>query len=241
MPTLALSRRQNARHHLLVDEPGPHVAYLLPGGERRFVPWLGLIDADQREGRGVLRHLQPRSVTTFDALSGLDSAIVNRLAELIEADLLTPPFTRLTVGDHVPTPRAEAVSRSLNDIASRQASAAQTALVLRAFAAGTTVKKDTSEAIQVVVSGPDPSGSARDTGVVMRQMFQNARSRVLAVGFAVHQGRAVFRELAKHLDEVEALKVTLCLDVRRAPSNTSVDTQIVEGFARHFAEPSSVR
>ena len=44
MPTLALSRRQNARHHLLGDEPGPHVAYLLPGGERRFVPWLGFIE-----------------------------------------------------------------------------------------------------------------------------------------------------------------------------------------------------
>ena len=44
MPTLALDRRQNARHHLLVDEPGPHVAYLLPGGERRFVPWLGFIE-----------------------------------------------------------------------------------------------------------------------------------------------------------------------------------------------------
>ena len=42
MPKLALDRRQNVRHHVLADEPGPHVAYLLPGGERRFVPWLGL-------------------------------------------------------------------------------------------------------------------------------------------------------------------------------------------------------
>ena len=44
MPKLVLDRRQNARHHLLVDEPGPHVAYHLPGGERRFVPWLGFIE-----------------------------------------------------------------------------------------------------------------------------------------------------------------------------------------------------
>ena len=44
MPKLSLDRRQNARHHLLVDEPGQHVAYLLPGGERRFVPWLGFIE-----------------------------------------------------------------------------------------------------------------------------------------------------------------------------------------------------
>ena len=56
MPTLALSRRQNARHHLLVDEPGPHVAYLLPGGERRFVPWLGFIE--RAEAR-ALPHARP--------------------------------------------------------------------------------------------------------------------------------------------------------------------------------------
>ena len=44
MPKLALDRRQNARHHLLIDAPGQTVAYLLPGGERRFVPWLGFIE-----------------------------------------------------------------------------------------------------------------------------------------------------------------------------------------------------
>ena len=56
MPKLALDRRQNARHHLLVDAPGQHVAYLLPGGERRFVPWLGFID---RAGARALEGARP--------------------------------------------------------------------------------------------------------------------------------------------------------------------------------------
>ena len=56
MPKLALDRRQNARHLLLVDAPGQHVAYLLPGGERRFVPWLGFID---RAGARALEGARP--------------------------------------------------------------------------------------------------------------------------------------------------------------------------------------
>ena len=53
MPKFALSRRQNARHHVLIDESGPHVAYLLPGGEQRFVPWLGFIE--RAEARALPR------------------------------------------------------------------------------------------------------------------------------------------------------------------------------------------
>ena len=53
MPKLALDRRQNARHHVLIDEPGEYVAYLLPDGERRFVPWLGFIE--RAEARALQR------------------------------------------------------------------------------------------------------------------------------------------------------------------------------------------
>lgn len=109
-------------------------------------------------------------------------------------------------------------------------------LVLRAFAAGTEVDRDISGAIELVVSGPDPLGTARDTGVVMRQLFNRARKRVLAVGFAVHQGRDVFAELGKRLDEDADLDAILCIDVRREPTNTSAANQIVEGFARNFAD-----
>ena len=72
--------------------------------------------------------------------------------------------------------------------------------------------------------------------MVLRQLFQKARERVLAVGFAVHQGRSVFKALARRLDEIETLKVTLCLDVRREPGSTSIDSQVVEAFARDFID-----
>ena len=95
---------------------------------------------------------------------------------------------------------------------------------------------DSSKFIDVVVSGPDATFTARDTGVVMRQLFTAAKSRILAVGFAVHQGRSVFRTLAERLDSEDGLQVTLCLDVRRAPGSTSIDNQIAGQFARNFVE-----
>ena len=173
-------------------------------------------------------------MTDFTALEGLDRPTLIRLAELLEAGLLGAPFTRLTIGDHLPAMHAKNVAACLGAIAERQTSEDQIALVLRGFAAGSRVNEDTSPVIEIVVSGPDPSGTARETSVVTRNLFENARTRVLAVGFAVHQGHTVFRELAQRHDEIKDLKVTLCLDVRRPPSNTSIDTLLVESFARNF-------
>ena len=175
-------------------------------------------------------------MTDFRALEGLDRPTLVQLAELLEAGLLGAPFTRLTIGDHLPAAHAESVAAWLGTLAERQTSAEPMALALRAFAAGTRVNEETAPAIEVVVSGPDPSGTARETSVVTRSLFENAKTRVLAAGFAVHQGHAVFRELAQRHDENEELKVTLCLDVRRPPSNTTIDSLLVEGFARNFFE-----
>ena len=175
-------------------------------------------------------------MTDFRALDGLDRPTLIQLAELFEAGLLGAPFARLTVGDHLPAVHAENVAACVGAIAERKASTDQIALVPRAFAAGTRVNEETSPEIEVVVSGPDPSRTARETSVVTRSLFENARTRVLAVGFAVHQGHTVFRELAERHDDIEALKVTLCLDVRRPPSNTSIDTLLVEGSARILLE-----
>ena len=108
--------------------------------------------------------------------------------------------------------------------------------LLRAFASGKDANPNVSELVDVVVSGPDVTAAARDAGVVMRQLFNKAKERVLAVGFAIHQGRFVFETLADCLDACESLEVTLCLDVRREPTSTSLDSSIVRGFADIFAE-----
>ena len=89
----------------------------------------------------------------------------------------------------------------------------------------------------MVVTGPDAPSHARDTGVVMRQLFSKARERVLAVGFAVRQGKSVFRVLADRLDNDESLEAILCVDVRRPYGDTSIDSNILQ----HFEPPGNAR
>jgi phosphatidylserine/phosphatidylglycerophosphate/cardiolipin synthase-like enzyme len=170
----------------------------------------------------------------FAALAGPDRTNLIRLAELLEAGFVTPPFGALALQNHIPIEHVQAVSAFLDGLTQQQMSPTQIALVLRSFAVGRQANRDVSDLIDIVVSGPDAAGSARDTGVVMRQLFNKAGHRVLAVGFAVHQGRSIFQALAERLDADESLVATLCIEVRRQQTDTSLDSQVVERFAQNF-------
>ena len=171
----------------------------------------------------------------FAALAALDGNALTRLAELLEAGLLKPPLSALTLQGHAPGAHAEALSECLEDLSRRGMSPGHIAAALRAFAAGRRAS-GVSAPIEVVVSGPDTAATARDTGVVVRQLFDRARTRVLAVGFAVHQGKSVFQALARRLDIDESLEATLCIDVRRQRGDTSLDGQVVRRFAENFVD-----
>jgi phosphatidylserine/phosphatidylglycerophosphate/cardiolipin synthase-like enzyme len=57
---------------------------------------------------------------------------------------------------------------------------------------------------------------------------------VLVAGFAVYQGREVFKRLGERMAERPALRVRLFLDVRREPADTSPDAEVLRRFARRF-------
>ena len=170
----------------------------------------------------------------FDALAAADRQDLIRLADLLETGLLSPPLSGLSLRDHIAAAHADAVARCFGELTQRDMPPAHIALLLRAFAAGAQSAGGSSLPVEVVVSGPDATGGARDTGVVMRQLFGKARERVLAVGFAVRQGKSVFKSLADRLDNDESLEATLCIDARRQHGDTSIDRDILRRFANEF-------
>jgi hypothetical protein len=107
------------------------------------------------------------------------------------------------------------------------------ALLLEAIASERGSPADNG-AIELVTSGPDIVGATRDTGVVMRELFGTAESRVLVVGFAVHQGREIFAALAERMQHRPDLSVRLCLDVRRAPGDTTKSDALLLRFVTRF-------
>ena len=172
----------------------------------------------------------------FDILNDVDGQSLSALAKMLESGLLTPPFTALSLQGLVAQNQAAPVSAFLNQLTQRPESPQYIGLVLRSFMAGKGRSQSPAEIIDVVVSGPDATSTARDTRVVMRQMFSSAQHRVLVVGFAIHQGKDIFRALGERLDSCDELEATLCVDVRRDLSNTSHEAQIIARFARNLVE-----
>ena len=77
-------------------------------------------------------------------------------------------------------------------------------LALLAEAIVRTRRRQPQEAdlVDLVWTGPETPGAAnRDTGVVVRELFGAAEEEVLVAGFAVYQGREVFKRLAERMNE----------------------------------------
>jgi len=88
--------------------------------------------------------------------------------------------------------------------------------------------------VELVTSGPDVTGTTRDTGVVLRELFAAGERRVLVVGFAVRQGREIFAALADRMRHRPDLAVRLCLDIRRAPGDATRSDALLRRFAERF-------
>jgi phosphatidylserine/phosphatidylglycerophosphate/cardiolipin synthase-like enzyme len=92
-----------------------------------------------------------------------------------------------------------------------------------------------ADLVDLVWTGPEAPGAAnRDTGVVVRELFGAAEEDVLVAGFAVYQGREVFKRLAERMSERPSLRVRFFLDVHREPGDTSFAEEVLRRFAQRF-------
>ena len=92
-----------------------------------------------------------------------------------------------------------------------------------------------SEVAELVWTGPEIAGAVnRDTGVVVRDLFGRATREVLVAGFAVYQGKEVFRRLAERMTEIPELRVRFFLDIRRNPGDTTLASELVRKFLAKF-------
>ncbi len=89
--------------------------------------------------------------------------------------------------------------------------------------------------IDLVWTGPEVPGIRnRDTSVVVRELFQNAKESVLVAGYAVYQGHVIFKALAEQADKLPGLNVQMYLDVQRPLNDTSSSAELVRRFAERF-------
>jgi phosphatidylserine/phosphatidylglycerophosphate/cardiolipin synthase-like enzyme len=129
---------------------------------------------------------------------------------------LGAPFNAFALKLLVPAGETDDIAGELNRIAGLGASPAFIAEVLEMLAADRADAAKRRDHIELVWTGPSLAGeTSRDTGVVVREMFKSAQKSVLVAGFAVYQGKEIFRVLAERMEQVPELAVKMFLNVGR--------------------------
>lgn len=141
----------------------------------------------------------------------------------------------MSLGRLIAAPMAQEIAVGLQALADQGFTGTQLAAVLEMLVADRARRPRLEEILDLVTTGPETPGiTNRDTSVVVRELFANAQHTVLVAGYAVYQGRAVFRALADRMQDRPELKVRMFLDVQRGPGDTSMPSEVVKRFAERF-------
>jgi phosphatidylserine/phosphatidylglycerophosphate/cardiolipin synthase-like enzyme len=91
--------------------------------------------------------------------------------------------------------------------------------------------------VELVMTAPaDSDAYHRDTKVVVTDLFRRAEKSVLVAGFAVHQGRRIFHELAARMRDVECLQVRIFLNLTTSQGDAKDHSLWASRFASQFAD-----
>lgn len=171
----------------------------------------------------------------MDALHQLTDADLAALAGALRSGRLHGPFSVVSVQRYCAADQAATVARQLQQLHDENMQPQHLALLVNAVRHARTPLSQKSELVELVWTGPETLGiTNRDTGVVVRDLFGSAEKEVLVAGFAVYQGRAVFKRLAERMEERPDLRVRFFLDVQRHPGDTTLADDLLRRFFHNF-------
>ena len=166
-------------------------------------------------------------------LHKLSDSDLREIATALRSGRLSPPYSAFALQRILSA--AAAVGGDLQALADREMGPAQLATMLDMILADRRARPSMDDQLELVTTGPEVDGIAnRDTSVVVRELFANARESVLVAGYAVYQGQRVFQGLADRMLEIPTLKVRMFLDIQRAPGDTSAPAELMMRFADRF-------
>ncbi|MGH7169930.1 MAG: DISARM system phospholipase D-like protein DrmC [Gemmataceae bacterium] len=171
----------------------------------------------------------------MNPLELLTDTDLTALAAAICSGRLTAPFTSVSVSRYCATPQATAAAAQLQHLHEEGMQPQHLALFAEVIVRTRQRHPQEANLVDLVWTGPEAPGAAiRDTGVVVRELFGAAEEEVLVAGFAVYQGRDVFKRLAERMSERPTLRVRFFLDVHRDPGDTSLAEEVLRRFSRRF-------
>lgn len=170
-----------------------------------------------------------------EALRSLAAEDLRALEGAVRSGRLRAPFSPAAVRAYCSALTADAVAGDLQRLADEGIRPGHLSLLLQALADARRGGRGLDDGIDLVWTGPDVPGLvSRDTGVVVRELFSAAERSVLVAGYAVYQGRDVFRALAERMEAVPDLHVRMFLDIQRPYTDTTRDADLIRRFATRF-------
>jgi phosphatidylserine/phosphatidylglycerophosphate/cardiolipin synthase-like enzyme len=170
-----------------------------------------------------------------EALRGLAPEDLRALDAAVRSGRLWAPFTAAAVRTYCPGSAADEAAAALQQLADEGIRPEHLSHLLQALADARSGPRGLDEGIDLVWTGPDiPGLVSRDTSVVVRELFSAAERSVLVAGYAVYQGRDVFRALAERMEAVPDLQVRMFLDIQRPYPDTTRNADLVRRFASRF-------
>jgi len=173
-----------------------------------------------------LRSLSPHALTT--------------LAEALQAGRVAPPYQSSTFRGLVPQDLEGEIGAWLEARRAEGMSPFNLATTLRLLADERHHSQALVDRAELVWSGTEVAGSAaRDTRIVVQDLFRGARRTVLVASYALDTGEkanAIFASLAERMDSLPDLQVTMCLNVQRNWGDETPDSDILAAFARRFRQ-----
>lgn len=171
----------------------------------------------------------------FEPLHNLTPAVLHSLATSLKDGPLSLGITRHALNQIVGGHAAE-VFACFDKLLQQGMSPAHIGFLTEAVATARDSAAAPEHLIDLVISGPEVAGvPTADTGATVQTLIESAETEILLVGYAVHNGKRLFKRLAQRMEEVSSLRVTFHLDIPRKLTDTSLASEIVRRFARDFA------
>lgn len=171
----------------------------------------------------------------MDSIHDLAAADLRTLADTLRMGRLSAPFSAVGIQRYCPNGDAAVIADTLQRLSDEGATPCAIAMMLAMLADGKAPSRATDDVVDLVWTGPEaPETPSRDTGVVVRELFTAAHEHVLVAGYAVYQGKEVFRALAERMDASPELKVEMYLDIQRGHKDTTIADDLVRRFADRF-------
>ena len=166
----------------------------------------------------------------IDALAAMPGHLRKRLVHSLDAGVLAAPYSpsalQMALGCSDPM-----VLAALERLAAKGITDIGAAQWIRALGHAATA----IPAPDLVWSGPEvPGVPARDTRRVYDELFTSATRSLWAVSYAYFDGPHIFGLLARRMEEIPGLRVTLLLNIHRGHNDATIAADVVRRFADQF-------